>query len=161
MCYRTYHENANAIGAWKAVYANNTGDNYKQVIPDGQICSAGGQGETNYRPLDRPGPWKMTDIGSNFTVDLYDGGPARRRLARGLRHQAGLQPRVRAHRVGRPRTGEEDRPLPLPGALRHRRQHLRLQRTARRGDRLEGVPHGPEVLPVQRRQLQVTPAGHS
>ncbi|MFJ8807098.1 lytic polysaccharide monooxygenase [Streptomyces sp. NPDC102490] len=72
MCYRTYHENPNAIGAWKAVYANNTGDNYKQVIPDGQICSAGGQGETNYRPLDRPGPWKTTDIGSNFTVDLYD-----------------------------------------------------------------------------------------
>jgi chitin-binding protein len=72
MCYRTFHENPNAIGAWKAVYANNTGDNYKQVIPDGQICSAGGQGETNYRPLDRPGPWRMTDIGSNFTVDLYD-----------------------------------------------------------------------------------------
>jgi chitin-binding protein len=72
MCYRTYHENANAIGAWKAVYANNTGDNYQQVIANGEICSAGGQGETNYRPLDRPGPWKMTNIGSNFTIDIYD-----------------------------------------------------------------------------------------
>ncbi|MFH9391964.1 lytic polysaccharide monooxygenase [Streptomyces sp. NPDC017413] len=72
MCYRTYHENANAIGAWKAVYANNTGDDYKQVIANGEVCSAGGQGETNYRPLDRPGPWKMTNIGSDFTVDIYD-----------------------------------------------------------------------------------------
>jgi chitin-binding protein len=72
MCYRTYHENPNAITAWKAVYANNTGDNYKQVIPDGQICSAGGQGETNYAPLDRPGPWITSSIGSDFTVDLYD-----------------------------------------------------------------------------------------
>ncbi|MBT3149345.1 hypothetical protein HTV45_00195 [Streptomyces sp. CHD11] len=38
-----------------AVYANNTGDSYKQVIPDGRIRSAGGQAETDYRPLDRPG----------------------------------------------------------------------------------------------------------
>ncbi|MGW0549596.1 lytic polysaccharide monooxygenase [Streptomyces altiplanensis] len=72
MCYRTYHENPNAITAWKAVYANNTGDNYKQVIPNGQICSAGGQGETNYGALDRPGPWKTTNLGSDFTVDVYD-----------------------------------------------------------------------------------------
>ncbi|MGQ4353077.1 lytic polysaccharide monooxygenase [Streptomyces drozdowiczii] len=72
MCYRTYHENPNAITAWKAVYANNTGDNYQQVIPNGQICSAGGQGETNYGALDRPGPWITTGLGSDFTVDLYD-----------------------------------------------------------------------------------------
>ncbi|MGD6755789.1 lytic polysaccharide monooxygenase [Streptomyces sp. BH105] len=72
MCYRTYQENPNAITAWKAVYANNTGDNYKQVIPNGQICSAGGQGETNYGPLDRPGPWITTSLGSDFTLDLYD-----------------------------------------------------------------------------------------
>ncbi|MGD9485421.1 lytic polysaccharide monooxygenase auxiliary activity family 9 protein [Streptomyces sp. TRM70308] len=72
MCYRTYHENPNAITAWKAVYANNTGDNYQQVIPDGQICSAGGQGETNYGALDRPGPWTTTSLGSDFTVDVYD-----------------------------------------------------------------------------------------
>ncbi|MFI1371099.1 lytic polysaccharide monooxygenase [Streptomyces longwoodensis] len=72
MCYRTYLENPNAITAWKAVYANNTGDNYQQVIPNGRICSAGGQGETNYAPLDRPGPWITSSIGANFTVDLYD-----------------------------------------------------------------------------------------
>ncbi|MCX2970111.1 MULTISPECIES: lytic polysaccharide monooxygenase auxiliary activity family 9 protein [Streptomyces] len=72
MCYRTYHENPNAITAWKAVYANNTGDNYQQVIPDGQICSAGGQGETNYGALDRPGPWTTTSLDSDFTVDVYD-----------------------------------------------------------------------------------------
>ncbi|MFD4257556.1 lytic polysaccharide monooxygenase [Streptomyces sp. NPDC058534] len=40
--------------------------------PDGQIYRLNGQGETNYQPLDRPGPWKMTDIGSNFTADLHD-----------------------------------------------------------------------------------------
>ncbi|MFW6691163.1 lytic polysaccharide monooxygenase [Streptomyces sp. MAR4 CNX-425] len=72
MCYRVYQENANAITAWKAVYANNTGDNYQQVIPDGQICSAGGQGETDYSPLDHPGPWRATGISPYFTVDVYD-----------------------------------------------------------------------------------------
>ncbi|MFJ8762706.1 lytic polysaccharide monooxygenase [Streptomyces cyaneofuscatus] len=66
--YRIFQENPNAISAWKAVYANN----YKQAIPNGQICSAGGQGETNYGALDRPGPWTTTSIGSDFTIDLYD-----------------------------------------------------------------------------------------
>jgi chitin-binding protein len=72
MCHAVYAANPNAITAWKAVYANNTGDDYRRAIPDGQICSAGRNGETDYSALDRPGPWVASPTGSNFTVNVYD-----------------------------------------------------------------------------------------
>ncbi|NYI03739.1 lytic polysaccharide monooxygenase auxiliary activity family 9 protein [Allostreptomyces psammosilenae] len=72
MCHSVYQANPSAITSWKAVYANGTGDNYRQVIPDGQICSAGRNGETDYSALDRPGPWVTTAVNSNFTVNVYD-----------------------------------------------------------------------------------------
>ncbi|WP_370739782.1 lytic polysaccharide monooxygenase [Streptomyces sp. EN23] len=41
-------------------------------VPDGRICGAGGQSETGFGALDRPGPWTTTGLNSSFTVDLYD-----------------------------------------------------------------------------------------
>jgi predicted carbohydrate-binding protein with CBM5 and CBM33 domain len=72
MCHRTWQESPGAIWGWKAVYANNLGNNYQSRIPDGQICSAGHGGEQNYAPLDNPGPWRAKDVGPYFSVNVYD-----------------------------------------------------------------------------------------
>jgi chitin-binding protein len=72
MCYRAWHQSPDAMWNWNALYANNLGEDIEHVVPDGQICSAGRAEMGRYAPMDNPGPWKMTNISSNFTINLED-----------------------------------------------------------------------------------------
>ncbi|MEU8117969.1 lytic polysaccharide monooxygenase [Spirillospora sp. NPDC049024] len=42
------------------------------AIPDGQLCSGGQTEGGRYRSMDAVGPWTTTDIGTTFTINLYD-----------------------------------------------------------------------------------------
>ncbi|GAB3965414.1 lytic polysaccharide monooxygenase [Actinoallomurus acanthiterrae] len=75
MCWQAWQDNPNAMWNWMSIYQNGLGGQFQQKIPDGQLCSGGLSGDGLYRSLDKPGPWKMTDLSaSNFSVTLYDQG---------------------------------------------------------------------------------------
>lgn len=72
MCWQAWQDNPNAMWNWNGLYRNGVGGNHQAAIPDGQLCSAGLTEGGRYRSMDTPGPWKMTDVSSNFTVHLND-----------------------------------------------------------------------------------------
>ncbi|GAA2117645.1 lytic polysaccharide monooxygenase [Kitasatospora saccharophila] len=72
MCYIAWHQSPLAMYTWNALYANNLGEDIEHVVQNGQICSAGRSEMGRYAPMDNPGPWKTTDVGSNFTVNVED-----------------------------------------------------------------------------------------
>jgi chitin-binding protein len=72
MCWQAWQDNPNAMWNWNGLYRNGSAGNFQAVIPDGQLCSGGQTEAGRYRSLDTPGPWKTTNVGGNFTVQLYD-----------------------------------------------------------------------------------------
>lgn len=72
MCYIAWHQSPGAMYNWNALYANNLGEDLERVVPNGQICSAGRSEMGRYGPMDNPGPWRMTRVGSTFTVHVQD-----------------------------------------------------------------------------------------
>ncbi|MBA9004501.1 lytic polysaccharide monooxygenase auxiliary activity family 9 protein [Thermomonospora cellulosilytica] len=72
MCWQAWQDNPNAMWNWNGLYRNNVGGNHQAAVPDGQLCSGGLTEGGRYRSLDTPGPWKTTDVRSNFTLRLYD-----------------------------------------------------------------------------------------
>ncbi|GLW65360.1 chitin-binding protein [Actinomadura rubrobrunea] len=72
MCWQAFQDNPNAMWNWNGLYKNNVGGNHQAAVPDGQLCSGGLAEGGRYRSLDTPGPWTMTDVGTTFTINLYD-----------------------------------------------------------------------------------------
>ncbi|SFD26764.1 lytic polysaccharide monooxygenase auxiliary activity family 9 protein [Streptomyces aidingensis] len=72
MCWQAWQDNPNAMWNWNGLYKNNVGGNHQAHVPDGRLCSGGHAENGRYRSLDTPGPWKTTNVGSNFTLHLYD-----------------------------------------------------------------------------------------
>ncbi|SDQ74778.1 lytic polysaccharide monooxygenase auxiliary activity family 9 protein [Thermostaphylospora chromogena] len=72
MCWQAFQDNPNAMWNWNGLYRDNVGGNHQAAVPDGQLCSGGLTEGGRYRSLDTPGPWKMTNVSTNFTVHLYD-----------------------------------------------------------------------------------------
>jgi chitin-binding protein len=72
MCWQAWQDNPNAMWNWNGLYRNNVGGNHQAALPDGQLCSGGLTEGARYRSMDAVGPWKMTNVGGNFTVNLYD-----------------------------------------------------------------------------------------
>ncbi|GAA0546166.1 lytic polysaccharide monooxygenase auxiliary activity family 9 protein [Actinomadura livida] len=72
MCWQAWQDNPNAMWNWNGLYQNNVGGDHRAAVPDGQLCSGGHAEGGRYRSLDAVGPWKTTDIGGNFTINLYD-----------------------------------------------------------------------------------------
>ncbi|MEV5346899.1 lytic polysaccharide monooxygenase auxiliary activity family 9 protein [Streptomyces achromogenes] len=72
MCWQAWQANPNAMWNWNGLYRNGSAGNFQAVIPNGQLCSGGQTESGRYNSLDAVGPWKTTDIGSNFTVKLND-----------------------------------------------------------------------------------------
>ncbi|MEU7564301.1 lytic polysaccharide monooxygenase auxiliary activity family 9 protein [Streptomyces eurythermus] len=72
MCWQAWQDNPNAMWNWNGLYRNGSAGNFQAVIPNGQLCSGGHTESGRYNSLDAVGPWKTTDIGSNFTVKLND-----------------------------------------------------------------------------------------
>ncbi|MCG8916601.1 lytic polysaccharide monooxygenase [Actinokineospora sp. PR83] len=72
MCHLAWHQSPDAMYNWNALYANNLGEDIEHVVPNGQICSAGRAEAGRYGPMDNPGPWRMTKVGSTFPVQVQD-----------------------------------------------------------------------------------------
>jgi predicted carbohydrate-binding protein with CBM5 and CBM33 domain len=72
MCWQAWQDDPNAMWNWNGLYQNNVGGNFQAAVPDGTLCSGGHAEGGRYDSLDTPGPWKMTDVSSNFTINLYD-----------------------------------------------------------------------------------------
>ncbi|MEU6036308.1 lytic polysaccharide monooxygenase [Actinomadura sp. NPDC047616] len=72
MCWQAWQDNPNAMWNWNGLYQNNVGGNHQAVVRDGQLCSGGLAEGGRYRSLDAVGAWKMKDISSTFTINLYD-----------------------------------------------------------------------------------------
>jgi predicted carbohydrate-binding protein with CBM5 and CBM33 domain len=72
MCWQAWRDNPNAMWNWNGLYRENVRGNHQAAIPDGQLCSGGLTEGGRYRSLDTPGAWRMTNVGRNFTMRLYD-----------------------------------------------------------------------------------------
>ncbi|MFG2084752.1 MULTISPECIES: lytic polysaccharide monooxygenase [unclassified Spirillospora] len=72
MCWQAWQDNPNAMWNWNGLYQNNVGGDHQAAVPDGQLCSGGHAEGGRYRSMDAVGAWKMTDIGTDFTINLYD-----------------------------------------------------------------------------------------
>lgn len=72
MCWQAWQDDPNAMWNWNGLYRNGVGGDFQSALPDGQLCSGGGAESGRYKSLDAVGPWHMTDIGNDFTVELYD-----------------------------------------------------------------------------------------
>ncbi|MDT0269733.1 lytic polysaccharide monooxygenase [Streptomyces sp. DSM 44915] len=72
MCWQAWQDNPNAMWNWNGLYRENVGGNHQGAIPDGTLCSGGNTEGGRYDSLDAVGPWHTTDVGSDFTVELYD-----------------------------------------------------------------------------------------
>ncbi|MET8140333.1 lytic polysaccharide monooxygenase auxiliary activity family 9 protein [Sphaerisporangium sp. NPDC005288] len=72
MCWQAWQDNVNAMWNWNGLYRENVAGNHQGVIPNGQLCSAGLTENGRYRSMDRPGAWKMTNLGSTFNINLMD-----------------------------------------------------------------------------------------
>ncbi|NYE46703.1 chitin-binding protein [Spinactinospora alkalitolerans] len=72
MCWQAWQDNPNAMWNWNGLYRNGVGGNHQAAIPDGQLCSGGQAEGGRYNSLDAVGPWTTTDVGDDFTLELYD-----------------------------------------------------------------------------------------
>lgn len=69
MCYQAFQANPDTMWNWMSALRDGLGGQFQARTPDGQLCS---NGLSRNSSLDNPGPWKATNISSNFTVQLYD-----------------------------------------------------------------------------------------
>ncbi|WP_031509205.1 lytic polysaccharide monooxygenase auxiliary activity family 9 protein [Streptomyces megasporus] len=72
MCWQAWQDDTNAMWNWNGLYRENVGGNHRAFIPDGQLCSAGHTENGRYKSMDVPGPWRKTNVGTDFTVHLHD-----------------------------------------------------------------------------------------
>jgi chitin-binding protein len=72
MCWQAWQADPNAMWNWNGLYQNGVGGNHQAAVPDGTLCSGGHAESGRYNALDTPGAWTMTDVGGNFSINLYD-----------------------------------------------------------------------------------------
>lgn len=72
MCWQAWQDNTNAMWNWNGLYRDNVGGNHQAAVPNGQLCSAGRTQDGRYRSMDTPGAWTTTNVGSSFSMRLYD-----------------------------------------------------------------------------------------
>ncbi|MGD9750043.1 MAG: lytic polysaccharide monooxygenase [Acidimicrobiia bacterium] len=59
MCAQAWRDNAQALYDWMEVNIGDAAGRHEELIPDGQLCSAG---RPKYAALDRPGDWPTTPL---------------------------------------------------------------------------------------------------
>jgi lytic cellulose monooxygenase (C4-dehydrogenating) len=69
MCYQAFQANPDTMWNWMSALRDGLGGNYQARTPDGQLCS---NGLSRNSSLDNLGQWKTTNVGSNFSMHLYD-----------------------------------------------------------------------------------------
>lgn len=69
MCYQAFQSNPDTMWNWMSALRDGLGGQFQARTPDGQLCS---NGLSRNNSLNQPGAWRRTNVGSNFTVQLYD-----------------------------------------------------------------------------------------
>ncbi|GAB1515150.1 lytic polysaccharide monooxygenase auxiliary activity family 9 protein [Actinophytocola sp. KF-1] len=69
MCWQAFQANPDTMWNWMSALRDGLGGNFQGSTPDGQLCS---NGLARNNSLNNPGQWKTTNIGANFTMQLYD-----------------------------------------------------------------------------------------
>jgi predicted carbohydrate-binding protein with CBM5 and CBM33 domain len=69
MCWQAFQANADTMWNWMSALRDGLGGNFQGATPDGKLCS---NALARNDSLNQPGPWKATNLGSNFSVHLYD-----------------------------------------------------------------------------------------
>jgi lytic cellulose monooxygenase (C4-dehydrogenating) len=69
MCYQAFQANPDTMWNWMSALRDGLGGNFQGLTPDGTLCS---NNLARNNSLNTPGQWKTTNIGSNFSMHLYD-----------------------------------------------------------------------------------------
>jgi chitin-binding protein len=69
MCWQAFQANPDTMWNWMSALRDGLGGQYQARTPDGQLCS---NGLSRNNSLNQPGNWRASNIGRNFTIQLYD-----------------------------------------------------------------------------------------
>jgi chitin-binding protein len=69
MCWQAFQANADTMWNWMSALRDGLGGNFQGKTPDGQLCS---NALSRNNSLNTPGQWKTTNVGSTFSMHLYD-----------------------------------------------------------------------------------------
>ncbi|PRX44930.1 chitin-binding protein [Prauserella shujinwangii] len=69
MCWQAFQANPDTMWNWMSALRDGLGGNFEARTPNGQLCS---NALSRNDSLNNPGPWKTTNVGSNFSMRLYD-----------------------------------------------------------------------------------------
>ena len=69
MCWQAFQANPDTMWNWMSALRDGLGGQFQARTPDGQLCS---NGLARNDSLNTPGAWRTTNVGRNFTVQLYD-----------------------------------------------------------------------------------------
>ncbi|WP_250030814.1 lytic polysaccharide monooxygenase auxiliary activity family 9 protein [Paractinoplanes maris] len=69
MCWQAFQANPDTMWNWMSALRDGLGGQFQARTPDGQLCS---NGLTRNDSLNQPGAWRQTNLGRNFTVQMYD-----------------------------------------------------------------------------------------
>jgi chitin-binding protein len=75
MCWNAFNVgDPSAMWNWNGMLRDGLGSNYRSGVPDGTLCSAGGNASSSgrYNYLDTPGNWVATNKSSSFKLNLVD-----------------------------------------------------------------------------------------
>ncbi|MEV8444149.1 lytic polysaccharide monooxygenase [Actinosynnema sp. NPDC051121] len=69
MCWQAFQANADTMWNWMSALRDGLGGQFQAKTPDGQLCS---NALARNDALNTPGSWRMTNVGSSFSMHLYD-----------------------------------------------------------------------------------------
>ncbi len=69
MCANAWRTEPNAMWNWNGIFHENVGGRHEEVIPDGQLCSAG---NPLYGAANTPGAWRTTPKPYDFRLTVHD-----------------------------------------------------------------------------------------
>ncbi|GAA1796799.1 hypothetical protein GCM10009682_18100 [Luedemannella flava] len=69
MCWQAFQANTNTMWNWMSALRDGLGGNFQGSTPDGKLCS---NNISSNDSLNRPGAWRTTSVGNNFSMHLYD-----------------------------------------------------------------------------------------
>lgn len=69
MCWQAWQANSDTMWNWMSALRDGLRGNFQGATPDGTLCS---NNLSRNNALNTPGRWRMTNVGSNFTMRLFD-----------------------------------------------------------------------------------------